>query len=58
MSNVFDDSIKIKEEIEKEERIEDSPEYKKLVEETNEKIRQDRIRQAKAIRRSKDYFAL
>ena len=62
MSNVFDDIMKRQENFEKKEKIVKKLEYglehKKLVEEANEKIRQDRIRQEEAIEKSKDYFAL
>lgn len=62
MSSVFDDIMKKQENFEKKEKtikkLEYSLEHKKLVEEANEKIRQDRIRQEEAIEKSKDYFAL
>lgn len=62
MSSVFDDIMKKQENFEKKEKtikkLEYSLEHKKLVEEANEKIRQDRISQEEAIEKSKDYFAL
>lgn len=62
MSSVFDDIMKKQENFEKKEKtvkkLEYSLEHKKLVEEANEKIRQDRILQEEAIEKSKDYFAL
>lgn len=62
MSSVFDDIMKRQETFEKQEKtvkkLEYGLEHKKFVEEANEKIRQDRIRQEEAIEKSKDYFAL
>lgn len=63
MSKIFDETMKKRqEELEKLEKtvvkFEPSEEYKKVMEEADERIRQDRIRQAKLVRKANDCIAL
>ena len=63
MSKIFDETMqKRQEELEKFEKtvvkFEPSEEYKRVMEEADERIRQDRIRQAKLVRKANDCIAL